>query len=163
MTTMHPMARPATADSERVVAGLEEVGAWFGESLPMGTVVATHATGALGYRAGPSLVVVDVFGRTDEHIARDGEQRGFVGARFVARDYDYVLTTRVPSVAVEDATYTREQQCGINPAYAGLFEVASFRRTAGPYWVTVYVRSALSGHLIDRLDAHPDYEYVSCR
>ncbi|WP_244231278.1 hypothetical protein [Saccharomonospora piscinae] len=159
----HPSALPAMRELDRSATQLAEIGRWLDDSLPPGTVVSTHNTGALAYEAGTSVVVVDVFGRTDEHIARQGEPLP-VTARgvYVARDFDYVVNERSPSVAVEESGYTTEQQCGINPAYAGLYEVASFRRTGTPYWVSVYVRRVPADDLIERLDSHPDFTYVSC-
>ncbi len=162
VTTTHPQALPAVRDSGHTTAGMAAVGAWLDGTLGDGAVISTHETPALAYHAGPTVVVVDVFGRTDEHIARDATDRGFVDGRFVARDYDYVVNVRRPLVAVEEAAYTDEQQCGIHPAYAGVYEVASFRHAPKDHWVTLYLRRAMAPELVGRLAEHPDFEYVSC-
>ncbi|EHR59104.1 hypothetical protein [Saccharomonospora cyanea] len=163
VTMVHPRALPAMHELRASADQLAEVGRWLDESLPAGTVISTHNTGALAYEAGPSIVVVDVFGRTDEHIAREGEPLRVAGhSVYLTRDFDYVVNTRSPAVAVEESGYTTEQECGINPAYAGLYEVASFRREGTPYWVSVYVRRVSASYLLELLDAHPDFTYVSC-
>ncbi len=163
VTTVHPRALPAMRELRASTVQLSEIGRWLDESLPAGTVISTHNTGALAYAAGPSITVVDVFGRTDEHIAHEGEPVR-VGGRgiYLARDFDYVVNVREPAVVVEESGYTTEQGCGINPAYAELYEVASFRREGTPYWVSVYVRRAGATYLVELLDSHPDFTYVSC-
>jgi arabinofuranosyltransferase len=162
VTTVHPRALPAMQQLSARADQLAEIGRWFGSSLPPGTVVSTHHTGALAYEAGPSIVVVDVYGRTDEHIARQGSPLPAAQGIYVSRDFDYVVNERVPSVAIDDPGFTTSQECGINPAYAGLYEVASFRRVGTPYWVSVYVRRMAASELIELLDADPNFSYVSC-
>ncbi|MEY7970429.1 hypothetical protein AB8O38_00355 [Saccharomonospora xinjiangensis] len=163
VTMVHPGALPAMHDLRTAAGQRAEIGRWLDESLPAGTVISTHNTGSMAYEAGPSIVVIDVFGRTDEHIAREGEpMRVEDSGVYAARDFDYVVNERAPAVAVEESGYTSVRECGINPAYAGLYEVASFRREGTPYWVSVYVRRVRAAHLIELLDAHPDFTYVSC-
>lgn len=163
VTVVHPRALPAMDELRTSATQLAEIGRWFHTSLPPGTVISTHNTGALAYEAGPAIVVVDVFGRTDEHIAREGTPMEMATRGvYVARDFDYVVNERAPAVAIDDTGFTTSQQCGINPAYAGLYEVASFRREGTPYWVSVYVRRAGATYLVELLDSHPDFTYVSC-
>ena len=163
VTLGHPRASSAMHELRESADQLAEIGGWLDETLPAGTVISSHNMGTLAYAAGPSLVVVDVFGRTDEHIGREGEplRMGSSGV-YVTRDFDYVVNERSPVVAVEGPGYTTGQRCEINPVYAGLYEVASFRREGTPYWVSVYVRRVFATHLVELLDAHPDYSYVSC-
>ncbi|RBM19289.1 hypothetical protein DI005_16540 [Prauserella sp. PE36] len=164
VSTTHPGMVAGMHDWRASIRQLAETGTWLGERLPPGTVVSTYANGALSYRAGPQLVVVDVLGLTDEHIARQGEriQAAGIGGQ-VASDYDYVVNVRMPSVAVDTAEgYTERQHCGINPAYAGLYEVATFRREGQRKWVSLYVRSAQAPALIPLLDADPRFDYVRC-
>ncbi len=163
VTLGHPRALTAMQQLRESADQLTEIGYWLDESLPAGTVVSTHNTGALAYAAGPSIVVVDVFGRTDGHIAREGEpfRVGEAGVR-VTRDFDYVVNERSPVVAVDESGYTTGQRCGVDPVYADLYEAASFRRAGTPYWVSVYVRRVFATHLVEQLDAHPDYSYVEC-
>ncbi|MFF5991469.1 hypothetical protein [Prauserella flavalba] len=164
VSTTHPGMVRAMHDWRASIRQLAETGTWLGERLPPGTVVSTYANGALSYRAGPRLVVVDVLGLTDEHIARQGEriQAAGIGGQ-VASDYDYVVNVRMPSVAVDTAEgYTDRQHCGINPAYAGLYEVATFRREGERKWISLYVRRPQAEVLVPLLDADPRYTYVRC-
>ncbi|WP_245900692.1 glycosyltransferase family 39 protein [Prauserella shujinwangii] len=136
---------------------LAEIGAWLGERLPAATVVSAYASGALAYEAGTQLIVVDVRGRTDEHIARDGESDGETRT-----DYDYVVNVRRPAVAVPAAGYTQRQRCGADPAYAGLYEVANFQRAGTDEWVLLYLRRNRAASLIEALGADPAFAYRPC-
>lgn len=136
---------------------LAEIGGWLGEYLPAGSVVSGAAPGALAAHGG-QLLVIDVFGRTDDHIARDGRHDGGV-----ATDYDYVVNDRRPIVAVPtDGGYADRQHCAIDPVYAGQYEVATFRRVGTPYWVAVYPRAELAKSVVQDLDQGPDFRYVPC-
>ncbi|MBK1784376.1 hypothetical protein [Prauserella cavernicola] len=158
VTTTHPRMAPAMHDWRSSTEELAETGEWLGERLQPGTAVSTYAGGALAYAAGSRIVVVDVMGLTDEYIARTGVE--VTGA---ADDYDYVVNVRMPSVAVDTAEgYTDRQHCGINPAYAGLYEVATFQVRGEQRWISLFLRRAQAPSLIESLDADPRYDYVRC-
>ncbi|WP_103341636.1 hypothetical protein [Amycolatopsis sp. CA-126428] len=136
---------------------LAEIGGWLGDYLPPGSVVSTAAPGALAAHGGP-LLIIDVLGRTDDHIAREGRHDGGT-----ATDYDYVVNVRRPTVAVPaDGGYADRQHCAIDPVYAGKYEVATFRRVGTPYWVSVYPRAEQVKTLVADLDQGPDFRYVPC-
>ncbi|MFJ7210872.1 hypothetical protein [Amycolatopsis sp. NPDC098790] len=136
---------------------LSAIGGWLGEYLPPGSVVSAAAPGALAARSG-QLLIVDVLGRTDDHIAREGRHDGGV-----ATDYDYVVNARRPTVAVPaDSGYADRQRCTIDPVYAGKYQVATFRRVGTPYWVAVYPRAEDAKSVVTDLDRGPDFRYVPC-
>ncbi|MEU4252778.1 hypothetical protein AB0F15_35780 [Amycolatopsis sp. NPDC026612] len=136
---------------------LVEIGGWLGDYLPPGSVVSAAAPGALAEQGG-QLLIIDVLGRTDDHIAREGQHDGGV-----ATDYDYVVNGRRPTVAVPaDGGYADRQHCVIDPVYAGKYEVATFRRVGTPYWVSVYPRAEQAKSLVADLDKGPDFRYVPC-
>jgi hypothetical protein len=136
---------------------LAEIGGWLGDYLPPGSVVSTAAPGALAAHGG-QLLIIDVLGRTDDHIAREGRHDGGI-----ATDYDYVVNVRRPTVAVPaDGGYADRQHCAIDPVYAGKYEVATFRRVGTPYWVSVYPRAEQVKSLVADLDQGPDFRYVPC-
>ncbi|WP_410667311.1 hypothetical protein [Amycolatopsis sp. cmx-4-68] len=136
---------------------LAEIGGWLGQYLPPGSVISAAAPGALAARSG-QLLIIDVLGRTDDHIAREGQHDGGV-----ATDYDYVVNGRRPTVAVPgDGGYADRQHCAIDPVYAGKYEVATFRRVGTPYWVAVYPRLEQARSLVTDLDKGPDFRYVPC-
>ncbi|MBE8518025.1 hypothetical protein ILP97_11000 [Amycolatopsis sp. H6(2020)] len=136
---------------------LAEIGGWLGDYLPPGSVVSAAAPGALAAHGG-QLLIIDVLGRTDDHIAREGRHDGGV-----ATDYDYVVNGRRPTVAVPaDGGYADRQHCAIDPVYAGKYEVATFRRVGTPYWVSVYPRAEQAKSLVADLDKGPDFRYVPC-
>lgn len=136
---------------------LAEIGGWLGEYLPPGSVVSGAAPGALATHGG-QLLIIDVFGRTDDHIAREGRHEGGIST-----DYDYVVNSRRPTVAVPaDGGYADRQHCVIDPVYAGKYEVATFRRAGTPYWVSVYPRSEQAKSLVADLAKDPDFRYVPC-
>jgi len=146
------------------IAEMAEIGSWFGDTLPPGTVFSTYANGALSYRAGNELVVIDVLGLTDEHIAREGrrdEGSGPIG--HIANDYGYVVDVRRPAVAVMSTSgFGREQDCWIAPAYEESYAAATFRRAGTAKWVTLFVRNAQAAELIGELDSDSRFEYVPC-
>ncbi|WP_372667750.1 hypothetical protein [Amycolatopsis kentuckyensis] len=136
---------------------LTEIGGWLGDYLPPGSVVSAAAPGALAARSG-QLLIIDVLGRTDDHIARDGRHDGGV-----ATDYDYVVNARRPTVAVpSDSGFADRQHCAIDPVYAGKYQVATFRRVGTPYWVSVYPRAEEAKAVVTDLDRGPDFRYVPC-
>jgi arabinofuranosyltransferase len=136
---------------------LTEIGGWLGEYLPPGSVVSGAAPGALAAHGG-QLLIIDVLGRTDDYIAREGHHDGGV-----ATDYDYVVNGRRPTVAVPaDSGYADRQHCAIDPVYAGKYEVATFRRIGTPYWVSVYPRAEQAKSVVTDLDQGPDFRYVPC-
>jgi len=136
---------------------LAEIGGWLGAYLPPGSVVSAAAPGALAAHGG-QLLIIDVLGRTDDHIAREGRHVGGV-----ATDFDYVVNGRRPTVAVPaDGGYDDRQHCAIDPVYAGKYEVATFRRVGTPYWVSVYPRAEQAKSLVADLDKGPDFRYVPC-
>jgi arabinofuranosyltransferase len=159
---MLPRVRAAAASG----ADLREVGSWLGDRLPAGTVVSTYANGPLAFAAGTGLVVVDVLGTTDEWIAREGVRApGPAGS--AAADYGYVVNVRRPALAVTtDTGYSTRQRCVLDPAYAGRYQVATFRRENGDNnpgkWVSVYARAEQAGTLIEELEHDPRFTFVPC-
>ncbi|WP_342667784.1 hypothetical protein [Amycolatopsis nigrescens] len=152
---------PRIEENRNAAAELGEIGGWLGERLPSGSAVATYANGALSYRAGTRVFVVDVRGRTDEYIARAASGVGPSGA--LVADYDYVVNIRRPAVAVTSTDgYADRQRCAIDPVYAGRYQVATFRREGTGQWIAVYPRSEQAGSLINELDADPRFGYVPC-
>ncbi|MEV6875665.1 hypothetical protein [Amycolatopsis sp. NPDC051128] len=137
-------------------AELTEIGGWLDEYLPPGSVVSVAAPGALAARGG-QLLILDVLGRTDDHIAREGRHEGGVST-----DFDYVVNGRRPTVAVPDGGYADRQHCAIDPVYAGQYEVATFRRVGTPYWVAVYPRAEQAKSVVADLDKGQDFRYVPC-
>ncbi|MEU4518700.1 hypothetical protein AB0F52_08255 [Amycolatopsis sp. NPDC024027] len=138
-------------------AELAEIGGWLGDYLPPGSVVSAASPGAIAAHGG-QLLIIDVLGRTDDHIAREGRHDGGI-----ATDYDYVVNVRRPTVAVPaDGGYADRQHCAIDPVYAGKYEVATFRRVGTPYWVSVYPRAEQAKSLVADLDQGPDFRYVPC-
>jgi arabinofuranosyltransferase len=161
---VNPRMLPAMKSWDVKIAEAAEIGAWIGERLPPGTVVSTYANGSLSYYAGTQLMVVDVLGLTDEHIARHGrrtEGAGPVG--HIANDYDYVVNVRRPALAVTTGNgYHEEQHCGLDPAYGGRYSVATFRREGTAHWVEVYPRSDQAATVLAQLSADPRFVYVPC-
>ncbi|AXB45882.1 hypothetical protein [Amycolatopsis albispora] len=164
VSAMSPSALPLMHEWRGKIAQMEEVGSWLGERLPPGTVISTYANGALSYRAGTQLVVVDVLGLTDEHIAREGHRDETLGpVGHIANDYDYVVNGRRPALAVTTGSgYSDRQRCGADPVYAALYSVATFRREGTDHWIAVYPRAEHAPRLIERLDADPRFTYVPC-
>jgi arabinofuranosyltransferase len=157
---------PNVLDSVRAqgsrTSQLGEIGSWLGENLPPGTVISTYDNGALSYRAGTRLQVVDVLGVTDEHIARQGK-RAETPTGGIVTDYDYVITMRRPAVAVTPGDgYAAGQHCAIDPVYAGRYQVATFRREGSKNWIALYLRSEQAGTLIPQLDKDSRFVYVAC-
>jgi hypothetical protein len=128
-------------------AQLEEIGGWLGASLRPGTIISTYANGALSYRAGTQLLVVDL-GLTDGRVASD---------------YASVVNMRQPAVAVAPGNgYSDKQHCAIDPVYAGKYEVATFRRAGTQNWIALYLRSEEARTLITDLEKDPRFDYVFC-
>ncbi|GAA4542808.1 hypothetical protein [Amycolatopsis samaneae] len=139
-------------------AQLAEIGDWLADYLPPGSVISASSPGALSYRMGAQLLVVDVLGQTDDHIAREGRRE-----RGVVTDYDYVVNLRRPTVAVPTGTgYTDGQRCGIDPVYAGKYQVATFQREGTSSWVAVYPRTEQAQTVVDDLDRSPEFRHVPC-
>ncbi|WP_338065522.1 hypothetical protein [Amycolatopsis antarctica] len=167
VSTMTPRMLPSMREWSEQIAEMGEIGSWLGATLPPGTVFSTYANGVLSYRAGTGLIVVDVLGLTDEHIAREGrrdEDSGPIG--HIANDYEYVVDVRRPSVAVTTGNgFADRQQCGIGTAYADDYAPAPFRRAGrdgGEDWVTLYLRDGQAPELIEELTADPRFEHVPC-
>ncbi|MFE0022079.1 hypothetical protein [Amycolatopsis sp. NPDC059021] len=139
-------------------AQLSEIGSWLGDYLPPGSVISASSPGALAYEMGPQLLVVDVLGQTDDHIAREGRRE-----RGVVTDYDYVVNARRPTVAVPTETgYSESQRCTIDPIYAGKYQVATFHREGTSYWVALYPRTEQAQTVVDDLDKAPEFRHVPC-
>ena len=151
-------------DWRDAIVELGEIGDWLGSNLPSGTVVSTFANGALSYEAGTHIVMLDVLGLTDEHIARHGQRDqklDLVG--HLAQDYDYVVNQRMPALAITTGVgYTDSQRCGADPLYAGRYLVATFRRVGTDKWVKVYPIREQATRIIETLDADPRFEHVPC-
>jgi arabinofuranosyltransferase len=142
---------------------LAEIGSWLGANLQPGTVVSTYDNGALSYRAGTQLQIVDDLGVTDEHIARQGKRADKPGPTGgIATDYDYVVNVRRPAVAVTGTGYAGNQHCAIDPVYAGRYRVATYRRAGTRDWIALYLRSEQAATLIADLDKDSRFVYVAC-
>jgi len=141
----------------RQVDDLASVGGWLNRTLPPGTVIATFANGALSYQA-KDLVVVDLLGLTDEHIAREGDRdpRGVVG--HAAHDWDYVTGDRRPEVIVDNGNgWWRAPSCWVRPELADDYVPRLFQPAPG-LWMTVLVRADRADEVTALLAA--DRQYV---
>jgi arabinofuranosyltransferase len=160
----HEQMVPRMHDWRDDIAEMAEIGDWIGDNLSAGTVLSTFANGVLSFEAGPEIIMLDVLGLTDEHIARHGqrdESASLVG--HIAHDYDYVVNQRMPALAITTGSgYSDSQRCGADPVYAGRYVVATFRRAGTDNWVTVYPIREQAQRLIEALDADPRFEYVPC-
>nr|WP_040925502.1 hypothetical protein [Saccharomonospora marina] len=174
VTTAHPRMLPAMHEWRTATGQLEQIGGWLGENLPQGSVVSAYKPGALGYRAGPALVIVAASGRADEHLGARAQQPSAGAAGYPAggdgyggyggyEGYDGYVVSRMPLVAVDtDTGYTAEQHCGMDPAFAGLYEVASFQRADTEQWVSLYVRRDAKRRVLELLEADGTYRHVPC-
>ncbi|WP_092533047.1 glycosyltransferase family 87 protein [Amycolatopsis arida] len=164
VSTVHGQMLPLMHEWRDKIAEMAEIGSWLGDRLPPGTVVSTFANGVLSYRAGTQLVMIDVLGLTDEHIARHGTRNADLGlVGHITTDYDYVVNVRRPALAVVTGSgYSDRQRCGADPVYAGRYEVATFRRAGTDEWVAVYPIAEQAASIIETLDADPRFEYVPC-
>ena len=85
----NPKILPFIERWSSMIDGLHDIGLWFRDSLPPGTLIATHPNGALSYYS--ELPVIDMLGLTDRHIAIEGKKRTTHAiAGHVSFDYDYV-------------------------------------------------------------------------
>ncbi|UJW29300.1 hypothetical protein L3Q67_29200 [Saccharothrix sp. AJ9571] len=163
VSTTAPQMVPAMHQWRAQIFEMEEFGSLLGANLPPGTVISTYANGALSYRAGPSIRVVDVLGLTDEHIARRGlrtETNGPVG--HIAHDYAYVIDVRRPALAVTAGSgYGDTARCTPDPVYQDGYRPANFQREGSGQWATVFVREDQTA-LIPLLDADPRFTYIPC-
>lgn len=158
-----PAMRPAVDDWRRQVAELAEIGAWLDRTLPPGTVVSTFANGALSYRAGLDLVVVDQLGLTDEHIARDGRRQatGIVGHG--AHDYDYIVRERRPEVVVTTGGgFQRTPSCAVADVWRGEYVARAFQVAGQELWVTLLLRSDVESRLAEAFGRDVGYDLVPC-
>ncbi|WP_158887098.1 hypothetical protein [Amycolatopsis anabasis] len=164
VSVMSPAMADEMHDWRTKIAGMQEIGSWLGERLPPGSVLSTYANGALSYRAGTRVSVVDVLGLTDEHIARKGkrdETAGPVG--HIVTDFDYVVNERRPTVAVTTGSgYLPSQECAVPNVYADDYGVATFRRNGTSGWVPVYPRQDQYAAVVAALDADPRFTFVPC-
>ncbi|MBN6034385.1 glycosyltransferase family 39 protein [Amycolatopsis sp. 195334CR] len=146
------------------IAEMEEFGSLLGQNLPPGTLISTYANGALSYRAGPGVPVVDVLGLTDEHIARNGlrtEESGPIG--HIAHDYDYVVNVRKPALGIVTGNgFAVRPQCTDDAIYRDSYQVANFRREGTQLYAVVFPRKDQAGRLIAALDADPRFVYEPC-
>ncbi len=134
----HPSTLSLVREWERQVRDLSSTGAWLNRTLPSGTVIATYANGALSYEA-RDLVVVDLLGLTDEHIARDGQRDPNAMVGHAAQDYPYVLNIRRPEViAVNGGGWYSAPTCDA-PTVLGGYVPALFQ-PAPDRWMVVYLR-----------------------
>ncbi|MGA6168017.1 hypothetical protein [Amycolatopsis magusensis] len=146
------------------IAEMEEFGSLLGQNLPPGTLISTYANGALSYRAGPAVPVVDVLGLTDEHIARNGlrtEESGPIG--HIAHDYDYVVHVRKPALGIVTGNgFAVRPQCTDDAIYRDTYQVANFRREGTQLYAVVFPRKDQAATLIAALDADPRFVYEPC-
>lgn len=119
-----------------------EISDWLASRLPPGSIISTGGQGALAYGVGARLYVVT------RGVGND--------------DYEFVASLRQPALAITAVGYSRRQHCETNPAYVGLYDVATFVREGSRQWITVYPREDQAAALIDRLDDDPRLSYVPC-
>lgn len=155
--------RPAIDEWRRQVVELAEIGSWFERFLPDGTVVSTFANGALFYRAGLDLTVVDQLGLTDEHIAHQGQRQptGVVGHG--AYDYRYIVQERRPQVvATTGGGFQRQPSCDVPGPWKGAYAARVFRVTGQELWVTVLLRADVESEMVALLGADAGYDITPC-
>ena len=120
VTLGHPRASSAMHDWRVPPISSPRSSSWLDETLPAGTVISSHNMGTIG-RAGPSLVVV-MFGRTDGHVASEGEPDcGWARAASTSTfAISTTSSTSSPVVAVEARATPRDSEIEYNPVYASL-------------------------------------------
>jgi hypothetical protein len=119
-----------------------EISDWLATRLPPGAIISTGGGGALAYGVGARLFVIT------RGVGND--------------DYEFVASLRQPALAITAVGYSRRQHCEADPAYVGLYEVATFLREGSREWITVYPREDQAAALIERLDKDPRLVYVPC-
>lgn len=155
VSVLHPAMLPALQDGRREVRQAGEIGGWLGRNLPPGTVISSFGNKALAYTAGPDLIVIRSLGAPEASPDGSGGQSGF----------SYAGDPILPTLTVATTGgYTAQQRCGIAPAYAGRYEVATFQRTAesSARWITLYIDALRAEGLIKVLDADPRFRNVPC-
>lgn len=146
---------------ETQVVELANIGAWLNRTLPEGTVVGAFANGALSYHAA-DLVMVDLLGLTDEHIAREGDRDpfGFVG--HAASDWAYVVEQRRPAVIHDYGSgWLTGPSCGIRPEFAAGYVPLLFQPAPGK-WSAVLVRNDVVASVGPLLAGDGEYVPVPC-
>ncbi|TCP57027.1 dolichyl-phosphate-mannose-protein mannosyltransferase [Tamaricihabitans halophyticus] len=142
---------------------LGEIGSWLGEELPRGTVISTYANGALSYRAGNGLPVVDQLGLTDEYLAREVEPEQTGGRGSLAFDFEYIVDTRRPSVVIPTQSgYDTRKNCSIATEFRGDYIPKAFRVADSDDWVTVYLRGTEASQLTGQLAASDKFTPARC-
>ena len=157
----HPQMVDRVRLWEQQVRGLANIGAWVERTLQPGTTIAAFANGALSHHA-ERLVVVDLLGLTDEHIAREGDRdpRGFVG--HAASDWEYVVDERRPAVIHDYGSgWLTGPSCSVRPELAGAYEPLLFQPAPGR-WSAVLVRADLRGEIAPLLAGDGEYVPVPC-
>ncbi|MFD8500022.1 hypothetical protein [Amycolatopsis sp. NPDC059657] len=159
-SALSPHMLTAMHDWRTQTAEREQLGDWLGDRLAPGTVIAVYSSGAVAYHAGTSILVIDVLGVTDDHIARHGTRTE--ASRYLPTDFEYVLNRR-PALALATAeAYTDSQHCVMDPSYAPQYGVATFKRLDTGKWVTLYLRGDQYQTLNAQLSADDRYEFVPC-
>lgn len=79
------------------VKQLTILGNWFNQSLSSNIVVASYPNGAFSYYN--KLYTIDVFGLTDEHIARLGKRHRYGTSGHIAYDYEYIINRKPDIIA----------------------------------------------------------------
>jgi len=118
------------------VEGLSQIGRWLHDCLPTGTLVATHANGALSYYS--DLPTIDMLGLTDEHIARSGKRKPRGAPGHLAHDYPYVASRRPAVVAYLFAVgkgFAPKPYFGVDAPFLTDYVPVSFKhnRSTNPY------------------------------
>ena len=137
--------RPTVLSWRDRLAQTAEIGSWLAARLPAGASISTGVA-ALAYGVGHRVVV----------LTGDDEDSADAGV-------EYLAALRRPALATGSSLgYGTTQTCGLDAAFAGSYEVATFRRVGSDEWVTVYPRDDQAATLIRRLDADPRLTYVPC-
>lgn len=158
---LHPSMLDRIRLWEQQVNELAHIGAWLDRSLPAGTTIGAFANGALSYHA-ERLVVVDLLGLTDEHIAREGQRDpfGFVG--HAASDWRYIVEDRRPAVIHDHGSgWLTGPSCGVRAELDGAYVPLLFQ-PAPNKWAGVLVRADLVGEVGPLLSADGEYRPAAC-
>jgi arabinofuranosyltransferase len=154
---------PRIQSWHHAVEGLSDVGTWFHNTLPAGTLVATYANGGLSYNAGPGIMMLDELGLTDQHIARHGYRypTGTIG--HLAYDYGYIVNTRKPEIVVTTGSgFSIQPDCGVPVPYQADYVGGAYQYVGHQDWMTLYLRKGLVKKLETNLARDSAFKLVAC-
>lgn len=145
------------------VNGWSIIGKWWQQTLPVDTLVATHANGAISYYS--QLPTIDMLGLTDHHIAHSGKRHKYGLTGHIAYDYDYVVR-RTPLVIYcsslgfdPEPSHTYEKEEFMSLYVPVSFRFQSVKDVYGEYVNLLLLRSEQES-LIQYLTNYPGVEVV---